>query len=185
VLFRSPLAFPPAMNLSTSQRDMHSSAFGTPGMSTSTSGSNPNPWGHSTSSNAYGSLSDSLNQSLTQARPQYQAGYLMVRVFLLSSAAEKLTGCCSLRALQMYMRPPPLPRHRLIHVSLQNVPQSGQRFDDVPIIPTKAKMNHALVRSTTSDFGTDSMFEKSRYGSLRSFRSFCGNELPLFQGLSG
>ena len=46
---------------------------------------------------------------------------------------------------------------------LQNVPQSGQRYDDAPIIPTKAKMNHALARSTTSDFGTDSMFEKSRY----------------------
>ena len=97
----------PAMNLSTSQRDMHNSTFGTQGMSTSTSGSNPNPWGHSTSSNAYGSLSDSLNQSLTQARPQYQAGYLMVRVFLLSSVVEKLTGHCSLQALQMYIRPRP------------------------------------------------------------------------------
>ena len=75
-----PFAFPPAMNHSTSQRDMHNSTFSTPGMSTSTSGSNPSPWSHSTSSNAYGSLSDSLNQSLNQARPQYQAGYLMVSV---------------------------------------------------------------------------------------------------------
>lgn len=77
-----PFAFPLAMNHSTSQRDMHSSSFGAPGMLTSASGSNPSPWSHSTSSNSYGSLSDSLNQSLNQTRPQYQAGYLMVGVRL-------------------------------------------------------------------------------------------------------
>ena len=65
---------------------------------------------------------------------------------------------------------------------LQNVPQSGQRYDDAPIIPTKAKMNHALERSTTSDFGTDSMFEKSRYPSLQSRSGFlCPDERTCFR----
>ena len=38
-------------------------------------------------------------------------------------------------------------------------------------------MNHALARSTTSDFGTDSMFEKSRCGSPQlRLRILCVNE---------
>lgn len=82
-------AFPLVMNHSSSQRDMHSSTFGTPGMSTSTGGSNPNLWSHSTSSNTYGSLSDSLNQSLSQARPQYQAGYLMVSARLYGAQSSR------------------------------------------------------------------------------------------------
>ncbi|PBK69047.1 hypothetical protein ARMSODRAFT_975341 [Armillaria solidipes] len=40
-------------------------------------------------------------------------------------------------------------------------PQS-QRADDAPIVPTKAKMNHSLLRGSASDFGMDSMFETSR-----------------------
>ena len=37
-------------------------------------------------------------------------------------------------------------------------------------------MNHALARSTTSDFGTDSMFEKSRCGSPQfRLRILCVN----------
>ncbi|THU94123.1 hypothetical protein K435DRAFT_724797 [Dendrothele bispora CBS 962.96] len=40
-------------------------------------------------------------------------------------------------------------------------PQGHQRVDEVPVVPTKAKMNHALMRGSTSEFGMDSMFESS------------------------
>lgn len=42
-------------------------------------------------------------------------------------------------------------------------PQGNQRMDEVPIVETKAKMNQRLARSSTSDFGMDSMFKSSRY----------------------
>ncbi|KII85741.1 hypothetical protein PLICRDRAFT_44129 [Plicaturopsis crispa FD-325 SS-3] len=41
-------------------------------------------------------------------------------------------------------------------------PQSNQRVEEVPVVPTKAKMNHVLSRGSTSDFGMDSMFQSSR-----------------------
>ncbi|KAK0489349.1 hypothetical protein IW261DRAFT_1444483 [Armillaria novae-zelandiae] len=44
---------------------------------------------------------------------------------------------------------------------LMTSPQN-QRADDAPIVPTKAKMNHSLLRGSASDFGMDSMFETSR-----------------------
>ncbi|KAK7456437.1 hypothetical protein VKT23_010685 [Stygiomarasmius scandens] len=40
-------------------------------------------------------------------------------------------------------------------------PQGNQRVDEVPVVPTKAKMNHALMRGSTSEFGMDSMFEST------------------------
>lgn len=49
----------------------------------------------------------------------------------------------------------------------QNVSQNGQRFDDAPTVQTKAKMNHVLTRGSTADFGTDSMFESSRFVSKK------------------
>ncbi|KDQ26321.1 hypothetical protein PLEOSDRAFT_1077336 [Pleurotus ostreatus PC15] len=46
-----------------------------------------------------------------------------------------------------------------IHLSAsQNSPQGNQRTDDVPVVPTKAK----LSRGPTADFGMSSMFESSR-----------------------
>jgi len=42
------------------------------------------------------------------------------------------------------------------------LPQGSQRVDEVPTVQTKAKMNHALSRGAASDFGMESMFEKSR-----------------------
>ncbi|GLB41441.1 putative nup53/35/40-type RNA recognition motif containing protein [Lyophyllum shimeji] len=42
-------------------------------------------------------------------------------------------------------------------------PQGTQRVDEVPIVPTKAKMNQILSRGgTAADFGMDSMFESTR-----------------------
>ncbi|KAJ8082374.1 hypothetical protein AAF712_001667 [Marasmius tenuissimus] len=41
-------------------------------------------------------------------------------------------------------------------------PQGNQRVDEVPVVPTKAKMNHSLLRGSTSEFGMDSMFESTR-----------------------
>jgi len=41
-------------------------------------------------------------------------------------------------------------------------PQGHQRTDEVPVVQTKAKINHVLSRGSTSDFGMDSMFESSR-----------------------
>ncbi|KAJ7595251.1 hypothetical protein C8J56DRAFT_921935 [Mycena floridula] len=41
-------------------------------------------------------------------------------------------------------------------------PQGNQRSDEMAIVPTKAKMNHSLMRGSASDFGMDSMFESSR-----------------------
>ncbi|KAF9261633.1 hypothetical protein L218DRAFT_869411 [Marasmius fiardii PR-910] len=41
-------------------------------------------------------------------------------------------------------------------------PQGNQRVDEAPVVPTKAKMNHSLLRGSTSEFGMDSMFESTR-----------------------
>ncbi|TFK64959.1 hypothetical protein BDN72DRAFT_846173 [Pluteus cervinus] len=43
-----------------------------------------------------------------------------------------------------------------------NIPQGSQRVDEVPVVPTKAKMNQVLARSAASTFGMDSMFESTR-----------------------
>ncbi|KAJ3484878.1 hypothetical protein NLI96_g5340 [Meripilus lineatus] len=43
-----------------------------------------------------------------------------------------------------------------------NTSQGGQRYDEPPIVPTKAKMHSILSGSTASDFGMGSMFESSR-----------------------
>lgn len=43
-----------------------------------------------------------------------------------------------------------------------NSPQGGQRSDEIPIVQTKAKLNHALLRGSTSEFGRESMFESTR-----------------------
>lgn len=40
-------------------------------------------------------------------------------------------------------------------------PQGSQRVDEAPVVPTKAKMNHSLLRGSTSEFGMDSMFEST------------------------
>lgn len=46
---------------------------------------------------------------------------------------------------------------------MQTLPQGSQRVDEVPIVQTKAKLNKALSRGAASDFGMESMFEKSRF----------------------
>ncbi|KAF9038506.1 hypothetical protein BJ165DRAFT_1407658 [Panaeolus papilionaceus] len=43
-----------------------------------------------------------------------------------------------------------------------NAPQGNQRVDEVPVVPTKAKMNQILTRGSTTDFGMDSMFQSTR-----------------------
>ncbi|TDL23581.1 hypothetical protein BD410DRAFT_786822 [Rickenella mellea] len=45
----------------------------------------------------------------------------------------------------------------------QSGTQGGQRFEDAPLIATKAKMNPAFSRTSPSDFGTESMFESSKH----------------------
>jgi hypothetical protein len=47
-------------------------------------------------------------------------------------------------------------------VQSNTLPQGGQRVDEVPTVQTKAKLNHGLSRGSASDFGMESMFEKSR-----------------------
>ncbi|KAF5364470.1 hypothetical protein D9758_010668 [Tetrapyrgos nigripes] len=50
----------------------------------------------------------------------------------------------------------------LLSASQANAPSQGnQRVDEIPVVPTKAKMNHALMRGSTSEFGMDSMFEST------------------------
>ncbi|KDQ61654.1 hypothetical protein JAAARDRAFT_31119 [Jaapia argillacea MUCL 33604] len=41
-------------------------------------------------------------------------------------------------------------------------PANTQRYDEVPIVQTKAKMNNHLARGSASEFGSDSMFQSSR-----------------------
>ncbi|KAH9479172.1 Nucleoporin nup40 [Psilocybe cubensis] len=43
-----------------------------------------------------------------------------------------------------------------------DAPQENQRVNEVPVVQTKAKMNHILSRGTAPDFGMDSMFQSSR-----------------------
>ncbi|KAK0466774.1 uncharacterized protein EV420DRAFT_1635816 [Desarmillaria tabescens] len=50
----------------------------------------------------------------------------------------------------------------LMQLTPGNTSPPSQRADDAPIVPTKAKMNHSLLRGSASDFGMDSMFETSR-----------------------
>jgi len=51
----------------------------------------------------------------------------------------------------------------LMSMSQNNVsPPTHQRFDDMPLVPTKAKLNSTLSRGATSEFGKDPMFESSR-----------------------
>ena len=37
------------------------------------------------------------------------------------------------------------------------------RVDDVPIVSTKAKINHVMADGSGAEFGRDSMFQSSRY----------------------
>lgn len=46
--------------------------------------------------------------------------------------------------------------------SQNNASPPHQRFDDLPVVQTKAKLNHALSRGPTAEFGKDPMFESSR-----------------------
>ncbi|KAI0272627.1 hypothetical protein BC834DRAFT_966623 [Gloeopeniophorella convolvens] len=41
-------------------------------------------------------------------------------------------------------------------------PPANQRFDDMPVVQTKAKLNSTLTRAPTHEFGKDPMFESSR-----------------------
>ncbi|TFK34072.1 hypothetical protein BDQ12DRAFT_636901 [Crucibulum laeve] len=43
-----------------------------------------------------------------------------------------------------------------------DTPQGNQRVDEVPVVQTKAKMNHVLARGSASEFGMDSMFQSTR-----------------------
>ena len=44
----------------------------------------------------------------------------------------------------------------------QQATSQSPRYDDIPVVQTKAKMNHALNGTSAADFGMDSMFESSR-----------------------
>ncbi|KAI0725337.1 hypothetical protein C8Q72DRAFT_785718 [Fomitopsis betulina] len=46
---------------------------------------------------------------------------------------------------------------------LMSMQQGSQRHDEIPIVPTKAKLSHSLMGGSASDFGMDSMFESSRH----------------------
>ncbi|KIP05494.1 hypothetical protein PHLGIDRAFT_92109 [Phlebiopsis gigantea 11061_1 CR5-6] len=50
----------------------------------------------------------------------------------------------------------------LMSVTQNSASSQSPRYDDVPIIPTKAKMNHPLTGAAAADFGMDSMFESTR-----------------------
>ncbi|KAN0121152.1 hypothetical protein V8E52_003740 [Russula decolorans] len=51
----------------------------------------------------------------------------------------------------------------LMSMSQNNAsPPTHQRFDDMPLVQTKAKLNSTLSRPPTSEFGKDPMFESSR-----------------------
>lgn len=47
-------------------------------------------------------------------------------------------------------------------IYFQASPQGNQRVDELPVVQTKAKINQALLRGSTNDFGMDSMFESTR-----------------------
>ncbi|KAI0305977.1 hypothetical protein B0F90DRAFT_1695109 [Multifurca ochricompacta] len=51
----------------------------------------------------------------------------------------------------------------LMSMSQNNAsPPANQRFDDMPLVQTKAKLNSTLSRAPTREFGKDPMFESSR-----------------------
>ncbi|KAI0255761.1 hypothetical protein BJV78DRAFT_1173107 [Lactifluus subvellereus] len=51
----------------------------------------------------------------------------------------------------------------LMSMSQNNTsPPAHQRFDDMPLVTTKAKLNSTLSRTPTREFGKDPMFESSR-----------------------
>ncbi|KAI9508185.1 hypothetical protein F5148DRAFT_1357234 [Russula earlei] len=86
-----------------------------------------------TSNSQSSTLSNSLNDPFLQSRSGYQSGYLMVQCLSSSSTSQN-------------------------NIS----PPTHQRFDDMPLVPTKAKLNSTLSRAPTSEFGKDPMFESSR-----------------------
>ncbi|KZV64408.1 hypothetical protein PENSPDRAFT_677730 [Peniophora sp. CONT] len=43
-----------------------------------------------------------------------------------------------------------------------NAPSTSPRFEELPVVQTKAKMNSSLTRAPTVEFGKDPMFESSR-----------------------
>ncbi|VDB95475.1 unnamed protein product [Peniophora sp. CBMAI 1063] len=43
-----------------------------------------------------------------------------------------------------------------------NAPSTSPRFEELPVVQTKAKMNSSLARAPTVEFGKDPMFESSR-----------------------
>lgn len=50
-----------------------------------------------------------------------------------------------------------------------NQSQNNQRYDDAPIVPTKAKMHSILSGAAASDFGMSSMFESTRERQRQTF----------------
>lgn len=154
---RSPLSH------STSQTSLHGS-FSIGGMASTTGAHHP----HGTTSwasNGQGSaLSNPLNDPFLQSRSSYQSGYLMVRPFrhclclpcsLLSTSSRRHKITCA----EFFLLKPSWDQ---VFLSVQVSPPTHQRFDDMPLVQTKAKLNSTLSRATTSEFGKDPMFESSR-----------------------
>ncbi|EKM50365.1 uncharacterized protein PHACADRAFT_263626 [Phanerochaete carnosa HHB-10118-sp] len=57
----------------------------------------------------------------------------------------------------------------LLSASQSTATSQSPRYDDVPVVQTKAKMNHALNGTSAADFGMDSMFETLRHRSRQTF----------------
>ena len=140
------------------------SSFTVAGMGSSTSASSHHshgaPWG---STSTGGTLGTSLSDSFTQSRTHYQSGYMMVSLHF-SGQACRLTQCQQ-PSVQNNVSGSGNSDASSVNVQrfcMQTLPQGSQRTDEVPIVQTKAKLNNALSRGAASDFGMESMFEKSR-----------------------
>ncbi|GJE91070.1 hypothetical protein PsYK624_072180 [Phanerochaete sordida] len=57
----------------------------------------------------------------------------------------------------------------LLSASQNPATSQSPRYDDVPVVQTKAKMNHTLNGTSAADFGMDSMFESSRHRTRQTF----------------
>ncbi|TFY72023.1 hypothetical protein EVG20_g1005 [Dentipellis fragilis] len=134
----------PQLSYSTSQPSSHGSPFSLSSLAGSTSTHHPHgssPWASTTPT---GQLPTSLSEPFLQSRSHYQSGYLMTMSQNNVRTIVIRRGTSSLKQFP------------------QISPQSSQRQDELPVVQTKAKLNQALTRGSTSEFGKDPMFESSR-----------------------
>lgn len=105
-----------------------------------------------------------LNESMSPSRPQYQPGYLLVRSTITAVLVQLAHA-----PLVPSPEPGTLPTLSPKRCSLtsQKNPQPIARNEETHVIPVRAKMNPAFARSATSDFGTESMFETTKYQAQR------------------